>query len=324
MVPTDLDRSYRKMAYIFPGQGSQFVGMGLDLYMASASAREVFDEADMALSFPLSKLMFQGPESELEKTINAQPAILIASLATLAVIKDCLEPFDPKPLAYAGHSLGEYTALIASGALSFAKGVLLVKERGRVMQAATEKNDGAMAAIIGLDSSSVAGICRDSQVEIANINTASQIVISGRRQSVNTAIELAKSRGARKAIPLPVSGAFHSELMAPAQIGLNAALRSSQIDNPRSAVIGNLSGQPLNTQSQVRDELEKQLCGCVDWVKSVETMVDMGANTFVEIGPGNVLTGLVKRINKDVNLVNVSDAADARKFAGENITSIRT
>lgn len=324
MVMTDLERSYQGIAYIFPGQGSQFVGMGLDLYMTSPSAREVFDQADMALSFPLSKLMFEGPKSELEQTINAQPAILIASLASLAVMQDCMKPFDPKPLAYAGHSLGEYTALIASGALSFAKGVLLVKERGRVMQVATERDDGSMAAIIGLDRNVVADICGDSQVEIANINTPSQIVISGRREAVNTAIELAKSKGARKVIALPVSGAFHSELMASAQMGLNAALRSSQIDNPRSPVIGNLSGQPLNTESQVRDELERQLCGCVDWVKSVETMVGMGADTFVEIGPGNVLTGLVKRINKDVNLVNISASDDARKFAGENITSIRT
>ena len=323
MVQTDLEQSYQGIAYIFPGQGAQFVGMGRELYMESARAREVFDQADRALSFPLSKLMFQGPESELEKTINAQPAILVASLAALAMLKELLFPFDPKPVAYAGHSLGEYTALIAAGALSFAKGVLLVKERGRLMQAATESSEGSMAAIIGLGRNAVADICGDGEVEMANINTAAQIVISGRSESLKVAVELAKIKGARKVIQLPVSGAFHSKLMAPAQRGLNAALRLSQLNDPRSAVIGNLSGRPLNTKSEVRDELQRQLCGCVDWEKSVETMVCMGTNTFVEIGPGNVLTGLVKRINRDVYLVNVSDSVSARKFVEENITSIR-
>ncbi|MEE8470316.1 MAG: ACP S-malonyltransferase [Dehalococcoidia bacterium] len=293
------------VAYVFPGQGSQSVGMGYDLYRSSRQARQTFDEADQALQFPLSRLCFEGPEDELRETINAQPAILTASIACLRAASDLNGSI--KPAFVAGHSLGEYTALVAANVIDFADAICIVRERGRLMHDAGKSKPGGMAAIIGLDETSLEEVCLETGAQIANINCSGQIVISGTRQALARSMDLAKTRGARRVVPLQVSGAFHSSLMQPAVEGMAQAISRVNFHSPVVPIVANSTAKPLTSADEVKDELLHQLCHCVRWQPSVEYMAEAGVSTFIEIGPGQVLSGLIKRINSEVQVLNMSD-----------------
>lgn len=296
-----------KVAWVFPGQGSQWVGMGRDLYDNFDSARAVLDQADDALGFPLSRLCFDGPEDELRQTINAQPALVAASLACLQAARAISSHSLPTPHFTAGHSLGEYTALAAAGVFDFTTAVRLARERGRLMHEAGQARPGSMAAIIGLDETLLAEVCQQTDTCLANINCPGQIVISGAVENIAQAMEMAKARGASRVIPLQVSGAFHTPLMQPAVDGMSEIMSSLSFQEPSIAVIGNTTAEPLATAESVRAELLNQLCNPVQWQRSIEYMMNKGVSTFIEIGPGKVLTGLIKRINKEANTINIGD-----------------
>ena len=296
------------VAFLFPGQGSQTVGMGLDLYQSSPAAKAVFDQVDEALETPLSRIFFEGPEDELKKTINAQPGIMTVSLACLKALEEALgQDRMPNAVLMAGHSLGEYTALVAAGVLSIADAARLVRERGRLMQYAAELSEGGMAAIIGMEDAALEEICRETNTEISNMNTPDQTVISGDIAAVEKAMELANARGARRTVPLAVAGAFHSRLMEPAQEGLAKVVDGLNFNEPSIPIIANCTGLPLTTVADIKHELTSGLCNCVRWKDSVEYMTRSGITTFYEIGPGKVLSGMVKRINEDAEVTNVSD-----------------
>lgn len=300
--------SSSNIAFVFPGQGSQAVGMGLDLYQGSQAAKAVFDEVDEALGSSVSKIFFEGPEDELRKTVNTQPGIMTVSLACLATMKEILgSDTMPVPALVAGHSLGEYAALVASGALSAGDGVKLVRERSRLMQYASELADGGMAAILGMEEATLNDICVETGTEISNVNTADQIVISGERQAVEKAMEIASEKGARRTVQLPVGGAFHSKLMSPAQEGLAKVISELSFQTPHTPIVANCTGKPLTTIDEIKEELVSQLCSCVRWKETVEYMTGFGINQYYEVGPGKVLAGLVKRINENADAVNVSD-----------------
>ena len=303
-----------KVAYVFPGQGSQKAGMGLDLYHSHSSAKEVFDEADNALGFPLSRLCFEGPDEELTKTKNVQPAILTTSIACLKVAQHNGGGNLPLPSFVAGHSLGEYTALVAANVLSLADAVRLVRERGRLMYEAGLRNPGGMLAIIGLDKEDVEDICLRSKSEISNVNCPGQIVISGSSDVLVEADKLAKLKGARP-IPLKVSGAFHSALMEPTVAEFDEIVSNSTFQPPAIPVIANVTAQPLSSSESIKEELLKQLRSCIQWQRSVEYMADSGVSTFYEIGPGRVLSGLIKRISPELQTFNVSGIENITQLA---------
>ena len=303
-----------RLAYVFPGQGSQRIGMGLDLYHNFPTAREVFEEADEALGFPLSRLCFEGPEEELAQTVNAQPAILTASIAYLKAASRVAGQIIC-PAFMAGHSLGEYTALVAAQVLDFADALRLTRERGRLMQEAGVRVPGGMAAILGLDEVSVEQVCQETGAEIANLNSPGQIVVSGTREAMVRAMDLARAMGARRAMPLNVSGAFHSQLMQPAAEGMTNVLSEMEFRHPSTPVVVNSTAQPATTADEVKEELLRQLCHCVQWQRSVEYMVDAGVCTFIEIGPGQVLSGLIKRISDESQILNVEDASSIRAMS---------
>ena len=307
-----------KVAYVFPGQGSQWVGMGRDLYDGFASAKAVFDEADGVLGFSLSRLCFEGPEEELRQTINAQPALVTASFACLEAIREVSGINGlPLPAFVAGHSLGEYTALAVAGVFDFRNAVYLACERGRLMHEAGIVRPGSMVAIIGLDEASLAEICCQTDTRIANINCPGQIVISGARENLTPIADLAKAKGAHRAIPLQVSGAFHTPLMQPAFDGMSEIVANFNFNKPVISVVGNTTAQPLTTVESIKTELLDQLCNCIQWQRSIEYMINNGVSTFFEIGPGRVLTGLIKRINKEVRTVNLADAQTVRDFVNQ-------
>ena len=292
----------QKTAYVFPGQGSQWAGMGKDLFAALPGARAVFEEADSVLGFSLSGLCFEGPEEVLRQTVNAQPAILamsIAHLRTSPLLAD-----RPQPSFLAGHSLGEYTALVAAGTLSFADALRLARERGRLMQEAGELAPGGMLAIIGLDEAGVREVCAASGMEIANINSPGQIAISGPAEALEKATLLAREKGAQRVVPLPVSGAFHSRLMQPAAEGMARAVATLAFRDASIPIVANTTAEPVTAGGALKEELLQQLCHSVLWQKSVETMISGGVVELVEIGPGQVLTGLIKRISRDVRTVS--------------------
>ncbi|HAL49096.1 MAG: ACP S-malonyltransferase [SAR202 cluster bacterium] len=297
-----------QVAYLFPGQGAQAVGMGKELYDASPAAREVFQEVDDALGRPLTKVLFEGPEDDLRQTINAQPGIMAVSLACVKAMEESLDPKEmPQPVMMAGHSLGEYTALAVAGVLDVSETARLVHMRGSLMQEACDKNPGTMAAVIGLDQMALEEVARETGVWVSNVNTAEQIVISGEPMGIARAMDLASARGAKKVIQLRVGGAFHSGLMEPAKAGLIEAIDSLKFNDPQVPIIGNCTGKPLTTADGVKQELVSQICSCVQWNDSVGYIIDSGVDSFLEIGPGRALNGMVKRISRQATTANIGD-----------------
>ena len=304
-------------AWVFPGQGSQFVGMARDLYEKFSSARLVLDATDSVLGFPLSKLMFEGPEAELTDTVNAQPALLAHSIAALAALQQASNHSLPEPAFAAGHSMGEYSALVATGALDFAEGIKLVRARGNAMKRAGIERPGAMAAILGVDDAKIQEICNDTgTVQVANFNAPGQIVISGEKEAIERAVDSAKKAGAKRAIVLAVSIAAHSELMRPALQEFRAAVTMTPLRAARVPVISNVTAQPMSEPSEMREEMLAQLTSSVQWVKSVEWMEAQGVTEFLELGPKDVLTGLNKRIAKNATTKPIGTVEQIEKFLG--------
>ncbi len=295
-------------AAVFPGQGSQYVGMGKDHYDSSSDARRLFERADAVLGYPLSRICFEGPEDALRQTANTQPAIFLHSMVVAQRTPGIT------PAMVAGHSLGEYSALVVSGALSFEDGLRLVRLRGELMQKAGEKSPGTMAAVVGLPEAELDRVCREASaegvVQPANLNSPGQVVLSGSLNGVRKAMELAKARGAKLVKELVVGGAFHSPLMQDAADGLRAALEQSPINDARIPVYANVTAEPVTRAADIRDLLLKQLTSPVRWEHSVRNMARDGAQRFVELGPSKVLQGLVKRTLPAVTVAGFDKAAD--------------
>ncbi|WP_419883803.1 ACP S-malonyltransferase [Peribacillus sp. B-H-3] len=297
-----------KIAFVFPGQGSQIVGMGQDLFEKDEQAKKIFQKADEALSAPLSRLIFNGPQEELTLTVNAQPALVTTSYALFQALSEA----GIKPDYTAGHSLGEYSALAASGAISFEDAVTTVRQRGEFMEDAVPNGTGSMAAILGMERGLLSEVTAEisskgEPVQLANINCPGQIVISGSTEGVRLAGELAKEKGAKRAIPLVVSGPFHSELMKPAAARLQEVLDSISVNDAAVPVISNVTAQPIHKPEEIKEKLIEQLYSPVLWEDSVNTLLSLGVDTFVEVGPGKVLSGLIKKIDRKASVYSVSD-----------------
>lgn len=305
-------------AFVFPGQGSQVVGMGKDVAEKYPVARRVFDEIDAALGYSISRLSFEGPEDELKLTKNTQPAILAVSAALHAVLED--QGVTRRDLV-AGHSLGEYSAIVSVGGLTAPEAAKIVHQRGAFMQDAVPVGTGGMAALIGPTVEEARAICEEAAqgevVSVANINAPGQIVIAGTKTGIERAIEVAKKRGVRRALPLPVSAPFHCELMKPAEERLRPVLDEAGLKDLWFSLVSNVDASPIGTATAVRNALLRQVASPVRWVESVQKMVSMGVRRFVEIGPGNVLTGLIKRIDPSVELINVSDVPTLEAFVAK-------
>jgi [acyl-carrier-protein] S-malonyltransferase len=299
-----------KTGFVFPGQGSQYIGMGKDLYEGNSDAKALFDKADNVLGFSLSKICFEGPEEELKQTKNTQPAIFVHSIVLFILI------INPKFEMAAGHSLGEYSALVAAGALTFENGLKLVRLRGELMQRAGKENPGTMAAVVGLDSKVITQVCTEASatgiVQAANFNSPGQIVISGSIAGVQKAMEIAKARGAKIVKELPVSGAFHSPLMESAQKEFKSALDNIEIKNAEVPVYANVTARPMHSADEIRNLLFRQLTSPVRWEESITSMIADEAGVFTEIGPGKVLQGLIKRINGGVEVRGIEKLNDLK------------
>jgi [acyl-carrier-protein] S-malonyltransferase len=303
----------KTIALLFAGQGAQVVGMGKDLAERFPGAADLFQQADEILGRTLSEIAWQGPIEELTKTSNCQPALFVHGLACLLVLRELAGEF---PIGgAAGLSLGEMTAHAAAGTFDFANGLRLVQKRGKLMDEACEQTSGAMAAMIGADENVVRQLAADEDVDVANINAPGQIVISGERAKVEAAVGVAKEYGIRRATMLNVAGAYHSRLMESAYRQLGAALASVAIQSPRFPVISNVTGDEVKTPEEIRRTLQDQVTSTVRWVDCMERLVDFGCDLFVELGPGGVLAGLLKRTRKDVEIVSVGDAESARNCA---------
>lgn len=303
------------VAFVFPGQGSQKVGMGRGLHDAVAESRAVFEEADRALGFPLSRLCFEGPEDQLQLTANTQPAILTVSVAAARA----LAARGIRPEWVAGHSLGEYSALVTAGVLSLRDAVVAVRRRGQYMQEAVPVGEGAMAAILALDLAAIEQACREAAqgqvVSPANINSPGQVVIAGQAAAVDRASELCKKAGAKRAIRLPVSAPFHCALMMPAQERLARDLAALSFAEPAVPLVNNVDATVVRSAAVARDGLVRQVSGTVRWQESVERLVREGVDTFVEVGPGTVLSGLIKKIDRNVRTLGVEDPASLEATA---------
>lgn len=292
----------RTTAFVFPGQGSQFVGMGKALAQADPQAADLFARADLLLGLPLSTLCWEGPAEALNETVNTQPALLVHSLAALGALQRRLP--DLRPALVAGHSMGEFSALVAAGSLTFEQALQLVLERGRAMQAAGQQQPGGMAAILGLEVEAVAEACARASaatgaiVQVANDNCPGQVVISGEHTALEAALEALTAAGAKRAMRLAVSIGAHSPLMVPAQERLNRALSASGLAEPRIPIVGNVGAELLDTAEAIRMDLEAQLTSRVRWTESIQAMRAAGIRTFVELGAGNVLCGLIRRIDR--------------------------
>jgi [acyl-carrier-protein] S-malonyltransferase len=298
-----------KIAFVFPGQGSQSVGMGKDLYDAYPTAKAVFEEANDALGFDLAKLCFEGPEEELTLTTNTQPAIVTVSVAALRVLQ---EQHKQEVAFVAGHSLGEYSALVCAGAIAFADAVRTVRKRGEFMQDAVPVGIGSMAAIIGLSQEDVEELCQQVNSDgniatLANLNSPGQYVISGHTQAVERIVELAKEHGAKRAIPLAVSAPFHCVLMQPAADKLAPVLHAVNFNDLMIPLVNNAEASIITAGAKACDSLVRQIYTSVKWDQSIRLMIEQGVSTFVEIGPGKVLSGLLKRIEKTANGLNIND-----------------
>jgi len=302
-----------KYAFLFPGQSSQYVGMGKDFYDNYPSAREIFEEANDALGMDLASLCFQGPEEELNLTCNTQPAILTVSY----VVYKVLESEGVTPGLAAGHSLGEYSALAAAGAMTFKEAVTTVRKRGEYMQEAVPVGVGAMAALLGMEADKVEEVCREASslgvAEPANYNSPGQVVISGHSKAVEHAAEQARLRGARKAVMLPVSAPFHSSLMKPVEEKLGADLKDINFSEPVFPVVANVSAEQVTQEPQILPALIKQVSSPVLWEQSMRKMIEMGVDGFLEVGPGRVLSGLLKRIDRSARVSNVEDGKSLEK-----------
>jgi len=296
-----------KTAFVFPGQGAQYAGMGREISDKFPSARAAFDEADRALDFPISRMCFEGPEEDLKLTENTQPAIVTTSSALFRV----LEERGVRPDFVAGHSLGEYSALVAAGALKVGEAAALVRRRGRYMQEAVPVGVGAMAAILGLDLPAVQSVCERAAegqiVSPANLNSPGQIAIAGNHEAVERAMMLAKEAGAKRAIPLQVSAPFHCALMMPAEERLAVDLDACTFADLRFPLITNVDAQPIRTGSEARSALKRQVSRPVRWEETIRRLLDEGVRAFVEVGPGKVLLGLIRSIDKSVTMLNVED-----------------
>lgn len=303
------------VAFVFPGQGSQKVGMGRALAEAFPDSRQTLAAADEALGFPLSRLCFEGPESDLQLTANTQPAILAVSVAAFRA----LAARGLRPDRVAGHSLGEYSALVAAGALAFEDAVVAVRRRGEYMQEAVPVGEGAMAAILALDLAAVEQACREAAqgrvVAPANINSPGQVVIAGHADAVKRAMEACQAAGARRAVLLPVSAPFHCALMAPAQDRMAADLARIAFRDPEVPLVNNVDARMVRSADECREGLVRQVSAPVRWQQSVDAMVQDGVATFVEVGPGTVLTGLIKKINKRAEVLHAEDPASLEKAA---------
>lgn len=309
------------IAFLFPGQGSQSVGMGKDLYDRYPSARATFQEADAALGTKLSQLCFEGPEDQLKLTENTQPAILTVSVAAWRV----LDEKGIKPAFAAGHSLGEYSAHVCSGTISFADAVRTVRNRGRYMQEAVPVGTGAMAAILGMGMDAVGEVCAaaaQGQVcELANINSPEQIVISGDAAAVERGVKIAQERGAKRAVLLPVSAPFHCSLMKPAQERLATDLQELKFSSPHIPVISNVYAKPVEEAESAREALVRQVTGSVRWSESMQWVIQHGVEAFVEVGPGKVLCGLMRQIDRSKKCLNVEDEASLQKILERTLSS---